>query len=119
MTVSYLSFRVPYAAGRNCMVVIRSDRGAYRAVCVDEATRLTIGYPSLARGADGARPAVAAAEIIGMIGGYRLAAAALDIEANELMQRSRRISTALRRSRRRRRQRPDRPANPSRHRPVG
>jgi len=96
MTVFTLSFRVPYSAGRNCMIVIRPHGQAYRAVCVDEATRLTIGCPSVAREPDGAQPAVAAAEIIGMIGGYRLAAAAVDIEAEELAQRSRRISTRLR-----------------------
>jgi len=100
MTVSYLSFRVPYAANRDCMIVIQPQSSAYRAVCVDAATRWTIGCPSIPREPNGARPAISAADVIGMIGGYRLASAAVDIEADELASRIRRMSGELRLRRR-------------------
>jgi hypothetical protein len=100
MTVSYLSFRVPYSADRDCVITIKPQREAYQAVCVDAATRLTIGSPSLQRGSDGARPQVSAADVIAMIGRYRLASAAVDLETDELADRSRRISSQLRSRRR-------------------
>jgi hypothetical protein len=97
MTVSFLSFRTPYAEDRDCIIVVQPRYPAYRAVCIDAASRLTIGCPMLSRAVDGGRPAVAAADIIGMIGGYRLAATAVDIEASALAERSRRLSDRLRR----------------------
>jgi hypothetical protein len=100
MTVTHLSFRVPYSAHRDCMIVIQPLKAAFRAVCVDAATRLTIGSPSVPRGPDGRRPAISATDVIGMVGGYRLASAAVDIEADELAQRSQRISDELRLRRR-------------------
>jgi hypothetical protein len=100
MTVSHLSFRAPYSAHRDCMIVIRPQNSAYHAVCVDAATRLTIGCPSLPRAPDGRRPAVSAADITAMIGGYRLASAVVDIEMDELAQRTRQISNGLRSRRR-------------------
>jgi hypothetical protein len=100
MTVSYLSFRVPYSANRDCVIIIKPQREAYQAVCVDAATRLTIGSPSLQRNSDGGRPSTSAADVITMIGSYRLAAAAVDFEADELADRSRRISSQLRSRRR-------------------
>jgi hypothetical protein len=100
MTVSYLSFRVPYSANRDCVIIIRPQREAFQAVCVDAATRLTIGGPSFQRDSDGARPSISAADVIGLIGSYRLASAAVDLEADELADRSRRISGRLRSRRR-------------------
>ena len=100
MTVSHLSFRVPYSADRDCMVIIKPQREAYQAVCLDAATRLTIASPSLQRNSDGARPQISAADVIGLIGSYRLASAAVDLEADELADRSRRISSRLRSRRR-------------------
>jgi hypothetical protein len=96
MPVSHLSFRMPYSAHRDCMIVIQPQKAAYQAGCVDAATRLTIGSPSFPRGADGSRPAILAADVIAMVGGYCLAAAAVDIEADELARRSRQISDGLR-----------------------
>jgi hypothetical protein len=96
MTISHLSFRAPYSAGRDCMIVIRPQKEAYRAVCVDAATRLAIGSPSIPRSADGSRPAVSADDVIRLIGGmYRLASVAVDIEADELVRRTRRASDRL------------------------
>jgi hypothetical protein len=109
MTVSRLSFRMPYSAHRDCMVVIRPLGAAYQAVCVDAATRLTIGSPTIPRGPDGRRPVITADDVLRLIGGmYRLASVAVDIEAEELAQRSRRISVRLRLRRRlwRRQKRP-------------
>jgi hypothetical protein len=100
MTVSYLSFRVPYAADRDCVIVIKPQRETYQAVCVDAATRLTIGSPSVQRATDGGRPQISATDVIGMIGRYRLASVAVDFEADELANRSRRISSQLRSRRR-------------------
>jgi hypothetical protein len=100
MTVSYLSFRVPYSANRDCVIIIKPQRDAYHAVCVDAATRLTIGSPSLPRDSNGGRPSTSAADVITMIGSYRLASAAVDFEADELADRSRRISNQLRSRRR-------------------
>jgi hypothetical protein len=100
MTVSYLSFSTPYSDHRDCVIVIQPRNSTYQAVCVDAATRLTIGCPIISPAPDGSRPVVSAADIIGMIGGYRLAATAVDIEADELAQRSRRLSDQLRRRRR-------------------
>lgn len=101
MTVSYLSFRVPYSAHRDCMIVIQPQREAYQAVCVDAATRLAIGSPSIPRGPNGSRPSVSADDVIRLIGGmYRLASVAVDIEADELRRRTRRISDQLRLRRR-------------------
>jgi len=96
MTISHLSFRVPYSAHRDCMIVVRPRNSAYQAVCVDAATRLTIGCPSVQRGPDGRRPAISATDVMGMIGEYRLASAAVDIEAEELARRTRRIAGELR-----------------------
>jgi hypothetical protein len=101
MTVSYLSFRVPYSANRDCMIVIQPQKAAYRAVCVDAATRLTIGCPSVPREQNGGRPAILPGDVIRMIGGYRLASAVVDIELDELAGRTRRISDQLRLRRRR------------------
>jgi hypothetical protein len=103
MTISHLSFRVPYSADRDCMIVIRPRREAYQAVCVDAATRLTIGCPSFPRRPDGGRPAIAVGDVIGIIGGYRLASAAVDIEMEDLAQRIRQITDSLRSRRRLRR----------------
>jgi len=103
MTVSHLSFRVPYSAHRDCMIVIQPQRAAYQAVCVDAATKLTIGCPSIPRGPNGRRPAISADDIMGMIGGYRLASTAVDIEMDDLAERSRRIANGLRWRRRLRR----------------
>jgi hypothetical protein len=100
MTLSYLSFRVPYSGNRDCVIIIKPQREAYRAVCVDAATRLTIGSPSVQRGSDGGRPSISANDVIEMIGSYRLASAAVDLEADELADRSRRISNQLRSRRR-------------------
>jgi hypothetical protein len=100
MTVSYLSFRVPYSSNRDCVIVIKPQRGAYQAVCVDAATRLTIGSPSIQRDPNGGRPSTSAADVITLIGSYRLASAAVDFEADELATRSRRISSRLRSRRR-------------------
>jgi hypothetical protein len=52
--------------------------------------------PANPRGSDGSRPAISATDIMGMIGKYRLASTAADIQALELAQRSRRISDRLR-----------------------
>lgn len=106
MTISRLSFRVPYSAGRDCMIVIRPQNEAYQAVCVDAATRSMIGCPSIPRGLDGRRSTVSAIDVIRMIGGmYRLASVAVDIEADELTDRCRRVSDQLRLRQRRRRSR--------------
>jgi hypothetical protein len=96
MTVSCLSFRTPYSSHRECVIVIQPKNAAYRAVCVDAATRLTIGSPSIPRGPDGGRPSISAADVIGMIGGYRLASVAVDIETDQLAGQTRRISGRLR-----------------------
>jgi hypothetical protein len=97
MTISYLSFRTPYSAYRDCMIVIQPQGpSAYRAVCVDAATRLTIGCPSVPRAPDGRRPAISAADVIGMVGGYRLASAAVDIEMDELARQTRLIGHCAR-----------------------
>src|SRR6476620_1688532 len=53
----------------DCMIVIQPNSSAYRAVCVDVATRLTIGCPSVSRAPDGTAPAILAADVISMIGG--------------------------------------------------
>jgi hypothetical protein len=53
MTISHLSFRVPYSAHRDCMIVIRPRGAAYQAVCVDAATRSAIGSPTIPRAPDG------------------------------------------------------------------
>jgi hypothetical protein len=101
MTVSRLSFRMPYSAHRDCIVVIQPRGAAYQAVCVDAATRLTIGSPAIARGPDGGRPVVTADDVLRLFGGmYRLASVAVDIEAEELAQRSQRILGQLRLRRR-------------------
>jgi hypothetical protein len=93
MTISYLSFRTPYSAYRDCMIVIQPQGpSAYRAVCVDAATRLTIGCPSVPRAPDGRRPAISAADVIGLVGGYRMASAAVDIEMDELARQTRLIA---------------------------
>lgn len=112
MTVFHLSFRVPYSAHRDCMIVIRPQKAAYQAVCVDAATKLTIGSPPIPRASDGGRPAVSADDVLRLIGGmYRLASVAVDIEAEELARRTRRVSDLLRLRgrlwRRRHRSRPD------------
>jgi hypothetical protein len=109
MTVYRLSFRESYTSNRDCMIVIQPQRAAYQALCVDAATRLTIGCPPIPRCADGSRPAISATDIMGMIGEYRLASIAVDIEAHELAQRSRRISARLRPRGRRRRPRSESP----------
>jgi len=97
MTVSHLSFRVRYTADRDCTIVIRPKGAAYQAVCVDSATRLTIGSPDISRAPGGGRPVVTADDALRLIGGmYRLASVAVDIEADELAQRSRRVSDKLR-----------------------
>jgi hypothetical protein len=100
MTISYLSFRVPYSANRDCMIVVQPRREAYQAVCVDAGTRLTIGCPTVPRGPDGSRPEISAVDVVVRIGGYRLASAAVDIEGGELVRRTRRISHKLRSRRR-------------------
>jgi hypothetical protein len=66
--------------------------GGLPRLCIDAATRLTIACPPIPRGSDGSPPAVSAADIMGMIGEYRLASTAVDIEALELAQRGRRIT---------------------------
>jgi hypothetical protein len=96
MTVYRSSFRESYTSNRDCMIVIQPQRAAYQALCVDAATRLTIACPPIPRSSDGSPPAIKAADIIGMIGEYRFASTAVDIEALELAQRSRRISDRLR-----------------------
>jgi hypothetical protein len=78
MTVYRLSFRESYTSNRDCMIVIQPQRAAYQALCVDAATRLTIGCPPIPRCADGSRPAISATDIMGMIGEYRLASIAVD-----------------------------------------
>jgi hypothetical protein len=96
MTISYLSFRTPYSAYRDCLIVIQPQGpSAYRAVCVDAATRLTIGCPSVPRAPDGRRPAISAADVIGMVGGYRLASAAVDLEMDELARQTRLIAAIV------------------------
>ncbi len=100
MTISYLSFRVPYADHRDCMIVIQPQKQVYRAVCVDAVTRLMIGCPSFQRGPDGGRPAIAADDVMDSIGRYRLASAAVDIEAEALAGRTRRITKEMLSSRR-------------------
>jgi hypothetical protein len=96
MTIYRLSFRESYTSNRDCMIVIQPQRAAYQALCIDAATRLTIACPPIPRGSDGSPPAISATDIMGMIGEYRLASTAVDIEALELAQRSRRISDRLR-----------------------
>lgn len=97
MTISRLSFCVPYTAGRDCMIVIRPRGAAYQAVCVDAATRLTIGSPVVPRAPGGGQPGVTADDVLRLIGGmYRLASVAVDIEAAELTRRTRRVSDLLR-----------------------
>jgi hypothetical protein len=97
MTVSRLSFRMPCAAHRDSIVVIQPRGAAYQAVCVDAATRLSIASPAIPRGPDGGRPAVTADDVLRLIGGvYRLALVAVDIEADELARRTRRVSDQLR-----------------------
>ncbi len=97
MTVTQLSFRVPYSANRDCMIVIRPQKAAYQAVCIDAATRLTIGSPAVSRAPDGGRPVVTVDDVLRLIGGmYRLASVAVDIEADELARRTRRVSDQLR-----------------------
>jgi hypothetical protein len=112
MTIAYLSFRAPYGDHRECLIVIQPQKQAYRAVCVDAVTRLTIGCPSFQRRPDGRRPAIAVGDVMGSIGGYRLASAAVDIEATALADRTRRIANELllgrRLSRRRKRTRSER-----------
>lgn len=101
MTISHLSYRVPYAADRRCVIVIRPQKEAYQAVCVDAATRLAIGSPSIPRGNDGRRPAVSADDVIRLVGGmYRLASIAVEIEGDDLARRTRRVSSQLRLRRR-------------------
>jgi hypothetical protein len=81
----------------------------YQAICTDAATGITIGCSSIPDTPDIGPPTISAAEVIRMIGGaYRLASIALEIEADELARRSRRISDQLRSRRRlwRRRSRP-------------
>jgi hypothetical protein len=88
---------VPYSAHRDCMIVIRPQKAAYQAVCVDAATRLTIGSPTIPRASDGRRPVITADDVLRLIGGvYRLASVAVDIEADELARRTRRVSSRLR-----------------------
>jgi hypothetical protein len=97
MTVSHLSFRVPYSADRDCMIVIQPKGAAYQAVCVDTATRLTIGSPTIPQAPDGGQPVTTADDVLRLIGGvYRLASVAVDIEADELARRTRRVSDQLR-----------------------
>ena len=96
MTIYRLSFRESYTSNRDCMIVIQPQRAAYQALCIDAATRLTIACPPIPRGSDGSLPTISATDIMGMIGEYRLVSTAVDIEALELAQRSRRISNRLR-----------------------
>jgi hypothetical protein len=96
MTIYRLSFRQSYTSNRDCMIVIQPQRAAYQALCIDAATRLTIARPPVPRGSDGSPPAISATDIMGIIGKYRLASTAVNIEALELAQRSRRISDRLR-----------------------
>lgn len=112
MTISHLSFRVPYSADRDCMIVIQPRGAAYQAVCVDAATRSAIGSPTISRSPGGGRPVVSPDDVIRLIGGmYRLASVAVDIEAEELARRTRRVSDRVhlrqRLWRRRHRSRPD------------
>ena len=96
MTVFHLSFRVPYSAHRDCMIVIRPRGAAYQALCVDAATRSAIGCPSIPRGPGGSRPEISADDVIRLMGGtYRLASVAMDLDVDELARRTRRVSNRL------------------------
>lgn len=100
MAISFLTLRGPRSDYRTCEITVaepRESSSPYRAICTDVDTGFTIGSACIARGPDGERPTISAADVIASIGGgYRLASIAVDIEVEELDRRIRRVSERLR-----------------------
>lgn len=102
MTISRLKLAGYQSGYRDCDISISAELGSpYQAICTDSETGIVIGSSSISSTARGDPQMISAAEIVRMIGGaYRLASIALDIEADELARRSRRLSDQLRLRRR-------------------
>jgi hypothetical protein len=90
----------PQSGYRDCEIVIfdpEQRSSPYRAICTDAATGITIGCASIPCVPYDGQPATLAPHVIKMVGGgYRLVSIAIDIEADELSRRTRRISGRLR-----------------------
>jgi hypothetical protein len=116
MATAPLRVSAPQSPYRDCEISLADpeDRTSpARVICSDAATGLIIGSPSIAPGRGDGQQDISVDEVIRMIGGaYRLASIAVDIGADELERRTRRISDELRLRRRLwRRRRPARVPN--------
>ena len=87
----------------SCEIVFIDDRqcvraGSYLVTCTDTETGRFIGSTLLPAEPDGGPPRVTLGDIVGLIGGgYRLASIIVEIEADRLARRTRRVSDRLRR----------------------
>jgi hypothetical protein len=86
----------------SCEIVLLGDRqpdraGSYLVTCTDTETGRFIGSTLLPADPDGGPPSVTLGDLVGLIGGaYRLASVFVEIEAERLARRTRRLSDRLR-----------------------
>jgi hypothetical protein len=100
MATAPLRVSAPQSPYRDCEIAVvapADPASPARAVCIDVASGLVIGSPSISPdGADHQRD-IDAEEVIRRIGGtYRLASIAVEIGTEELARQTRRISDELR-----------------------
>jgi hypothetical protein len=86
----------------SCEIVLLGDRqpksaGSYLVTCTDTETGRFIGSTLLPADPNGGSPSVTLGDLVGLIGGrYRLASVFVEIEAERLARRTRRLSDRLR-----------------------
>jgi len=100
MAIASLRISAPKSPYRDCditLVEAADPTAAISVMCTDAETGLIIGSPSIASNRCDYQRNVGADEVIRLIGGtYRLASVAVDIGAQDLARRSRRITDELR-----------------------
>ena len=75
----------------------------YRVTCADRETGAFIGSAVTPPGPGGRPPVITVADVVELIGGYRIASVIVQVEAERLTRRSRRVSDTVRRLHRARR----------------
>lgn len=69
----------------------------YRVTCSDRETGTFIGSAVAPPGPGGGPPVITVADVVELIGGFRIASVIVQVEAERLTRRSRRVSDAVRR----------------------
>ncbi|MEY9418043.1 hypothetical protein ABIF69_004485 [Bradyrhizobium japonicum] len=69
----------------------------YRVTCSDRETGVFIGSAVTPPGPGGKPPVITVADVVELIGGFRIASAIVQVEAERLTRGSRRVSDAMRR----------------------